>query len=225
MNKPADVPLPAAAALVGAALPHESAHLHVSGSAAYVDDLPELAGTLHAALGLSPVAHGRLRGIDLAAVRALPGVVDVVTAADIPGANDCGPIVHDDPILAAGEVHYVGQPVFAVLADTRDAARRAAAQAAKVLDIEPLPAVLTAREAHEKQQYVLPPMHLARGDARAAIARAPHRLAGQLSVGGQEHFYLEGQVSYAVPLEDRTLRVHCSTQHPSEMQHAVARAL
>jgi xanthine dehydrogenase large subunit len=225
MNKPVDVPLSAAAPVVGAALPHESAHLHVSGSAAYVDDLPELAGTLHAALGLSPVAHGTLQGIDVAALRALPGVVDVVTAGDIPGVNDCGPIVHDDPILAAGTVQYLGQPVFAVLADTRDAARRAAAQAARVLRIHPLPAVLAAREAHAKQQYVVAPMRLARGDARAAIDGAPHRLSGQLSIGGQEHFYLEGHVSYAVPLEDRSVRVHCSTQHPSEMQHAIAKAL
>jgi xanthine dehydrogenase large subunit len=225
MNKPVDVPLSAAAPVVGAALPHESAHLHVSGSAAYVDDLPELAGTLHAALGLSPVAHGTLQGIDVAALRALPGVVDVVTAGDIPGVNDCGPIVHDDPILAAGTVQYLGQPVFAVLADTRDAARRAAAQAARVLRIHPLPAVLAAREAHAKQQYVVAPMRLARGDARAAIDGAPHRLSGQLSIGGQEHFYLEGHVSYAVPLEDRCVRVHCSTQHPSEMQHAIAKAL
>jgi xanthine dehydrogenase large subunit len=225
MNKPVDVPLSAAAPVVGAALPHESAHLHVSGSAAYVDDLPELAGTLHAALGLSPVAHGTLQGIDVAALRALPGVVDVVTAGDIPGVNDCGPIVHDDPILAAGTVQYLGQPVFAVLADTRDAARRAAAQAARVLRIHPLPAVLAAREAHARQQYVVAPMRLARGDARAAIDGAPHRLSGQLSIGGQEHFYLEGHVSYAVPLEDRSVRVHCSTQHPSEMQHAIAKAL
>jgi xanthine dehydrogenase large subunit len=225
MNKPVDVPLSASAPVVGAALPHESAHLHVSGSAAYVDDLPELAGTLHAALGLSPVAHGTLQGIDVAALRALPGVVDVVTAGDIPGVNDCGPIVHDDPILAAGTVQYLGQPVFAVLADTRDAARRAAAQAARVLRIHPLPAVLTARGAHAKQQYVVAPMRLARGDARAAIDGAPHRLSGQLSIGGQEHFYLEGHVSYAVPLEDRSVRVHCSTQHPSEMQHAIAKAL
>jgi xanthine dehydrogenase large subunit len=226
MNKPADAPLAAEApAQVGAARPHESAHLHVSGSATYIDDLPELDGTLHAALGLSPLAHGTLKAIDLAPLRAMPGVVDVITAADIPGANDCGPIVHDDPILAAGRVHYVGQPVFAVIALTRDAARRAAARAARVLDVEPLPAVLTAREAHEKQLYVLPPMTMARGDARAAIDAAPHRLAGQLAVGGQEHFYLEGQVSYAVPLEDGALRVHCSTQHPSEMQHVVAKAL
>jgi len=215
----------AAGARVGISRPHESAHLHVAGAAPYVDDLPELAGTLHAALGLSPVAHGRLLGIDLATLRAQPGVVAVFTAADIPGPNDCGPIVHDDPILAEGTLRHVGQPVFAVVATSREAARRAAALARDVLQVEPLPAVLTALEAHALQQYVVPPMHLARGDAAAALATAPHRQQGRFSLGGQEHFYLEGQVSYALPQEDGGLLVHCSTQHPSEMQQVVAHML
>jgi len=214
---------------VGISRPHESAHLHVAGAAPYIDDLPELAGTLHCALGLSPVAHGRLLGIDLARLRAQPGVVAVFTAQDIPGPNDCGPIVHDDPILAEwgdqGTVRHVGQPVFAVVASSRDAARRAAALASQVLQIEPLPAVLTALEAHALQQYVVPPLHLARGDAASALAAAPHRLQGNFSLGGQEQFYLEGQISYAIPQEDGGLLVHCSTQHPSEMQHLVAHAM
>ena len=212
-------------ARVGVSRQHESAHLHVAGQAAYVDDLPELAGTLHAALGLSPVAHGRIKAFAIEKIRALPGVVDVVTAADIPGVNDCGSIVHDDPILADGVVHYVGQPVFAVIATDRELARRAAAQAKQVLEIEPLPAFVTALEAHAAQRYVLPPMHLVRGDAKAAIARSPRRLEGTISLGGQEQFYLEGQISYAIPTENDGLRVHCSTQHPTEMQHLVAHAL
>jgi xanthine dehydrogenase large subunit len=210
---------------VGTALAHESAHLHVAGAAPYVDDLPELAGTLHAALGLSPVAHGRIAGIDLDALRALPGVVAVLTAEDVPGRNDCGPVIHDDPILAERIVQYVGQPVFAVIAETRDLARRAAARAKSVLRIEPLPPILTPVQAHVAQSYVLPPMHMTRGDARAAIAAAPHRLADTLEVGGQEQFYLEGQISYAVPRENDGMLVHCSTQHPSEMQHLVATCL
>nr|HET7859624.1 xanthine dehydrogenase molybdopterin binding subunit [Caldimonas sp.] len=212
-------------ARVGVALAHESAHLHVAGAAPYVDDLPELAGTLHAALGLSPLAHGRLVAFDRARIAALPGVVDVVVAGDIPGANDCGPVIHDDPILADGVVHYLGQPVFAVIAETRDLARRAAALAKDVLTIEPLAPILTPVEAHAAKSYVLPPMHLVRGNARAAIAAAPHRLADSFDVGGQEQFYLEGQVSYAVPREDRGVFVACSTQHPSEMQHLVAKCL
>jgi xanthine dehydrogenase large subunit len=231
MNKPREAALldavPAHAPSPGVGVPHahESAHLHVAGEATYVDDMPELAGTLHAAFGLSPVAHGTLKDIDLAAVRAMPDVIDAFGADAIPGRNDCGPIVHDDPILAGGTVHYLGQPVFMVLARTRDAARRAAALAKNVIAVDALPPVLTARDAHAKQQYVLPPMHIVRGDAKAAIAQAPRRLKGSLSIGGQEQFYLEGQIAYAIPLEDGAMLVHCSTQHPSEMQNVVAHAL
>lgn len=218
---------------VGISQPHESAHLHVAGEAPYIDDLPELAGTLHCALGLSPVAHGKLIGMSLDRIRSMPGVVAVLTASDIPGPNDCGSIVHDDPILCDGDLRYLGQPVFAVIAETREAARRAAAKAKDVLQIEPLPPVLTPQDAHAKGQYVLPPMHLTRskssnGDiatVRATIAAAPHRLRGTLDVGGQEQFYLEGQISYAIPKENDGMLVHCSTQHPSEMQHLVAHAL
>lgn len=226
MNKPLDSHVIAEpAAQVGIARPHESAHLHAAGTAPYVDDLPELAGTLHCALGLSPVAHGRITGLSLAALRAMPGVVAVLTADDIPGVNDCGSIVKDDPILADGEVRYLGQPVFAVVARTRDVARRVAAKAREVLKVEPLPAVIDPLEAHAKGQYVLPPMQLTRGEARAAIERAPRRLTGTFEVGGQEQFYLEGQISYAIPRENDGMLVHCSTQHPSEMQHLVAHAL
>ncbi|MBX3638342.1 MAG: xanthine dehydrogenase molybdopterin binding subunit, partial [Rubrivivax sp.] len=231
MNKPeaevllaADVP----PAVVGSARPHESAHLHVAGRAPYTDDLPEAAGTLHAALGLSPLAHGVIDALDLAPLRTLPGVVDVISARDIPGANDCGSLVHDDPILAGetgATLRHAGQPVFAVVATTREAARRAAARAKDLIRARPLPAVIDASAAHAQQQYVVPPMHLRRGDAAAAIAAAPHRLQTTWSVGGQEHFYLEGQVSYALPQEDGGMLVLCSTQHPSEMQHLVARAL
>ena len=203
--------------------PHESAHLHVAGEACYVDDLPEIAGTLYAALGLSQKAHARIRSIDLSCVRALPGVVAVLTAADIPGPNDCGPIIHDDPILADRLVQYVGQPIFVVVAESNDVARRAA-RLAKV-DYDVLPAVLTPQDAKRQQSYVLPPMHLRRGDAAAAMSTAPRRMAGQFYVGGQEQFYLEGQISYAVPKEDGCIHLYCSTQHPTEMQHVVAHAL
>lgn len=220
MNAPQDSP-----AVVGTARPHESAHLHVAGAAPYVDDIAEVNGTLHAALGLSPLAHGRLLGIDLELLRSQPGVVAVLTAADIPGANECGPIVHDDPILADERLHYLGQPVFAVIAATRLQARRAAALATQAIRCEPLPPVLTALQAHASQQYVVPPMKLNRGDAAGALQRAVHRAQGRFSLGGQEQFYLEGQISYAIPQEDGGLLVHCSTQHPSEMQHTVAHAL
>jgi len=232
MNQAADAFLTTPSALAaestsaaGASHKHESAHLHVAGTATYIDDLPELAGTLHCALGLSPVAHGTLNSIDVAALKALPGVVDVLTAADIPGVNDCGPIVHDDPILADGTVHYLGQPVFAVLSASRETARRVAARAKDFIQIAPLPALLTPEAAHAAKSYVVPPMQLVRGDAAGALAAGPHRIQGHFDLGGQEQFYLEGQISYAIPKENQGMVVHCSTQHPSEMQHAVAHAL
>jgi len=208
---------------VGVARPHESAELHVLGQATYTDDVPELQGTLHAALGLSSRPHAKIVSIDLAAVRAAAGVAAVYTAADIPGANDCGPIIHDDPILADGLVQYVGQPIFIVVADTHDHARRAARLA--TVDYEELPAILTPQAARAAQSWVLPPMRLARGDCQAAFERAPHAVKGELYVGGQEQFYLEGQIAYAMPKEDKGMLVLCSTQHPSEMQHVVAHAL
>ena len=233
MNKPLELP-PGVGAETLAATPrpqvgisraHEAAHLHVSGEAVYIDDIAEAHGTLHAALGLSPIAHGTLVSIDLALLRRQPGVVAVLTAADIPAENNCGPLLHDDPILADGELRYVGQPVYAVIATDRELARRAAALARQAIVATPLPAVLTAREAHAIGQYVLPPMHLSRGDAAAALAAAPHRLDGEWAVGGQEQFYLEGQISYALPQENQALLIHCSTQHPSEMQQLVAHAM
>ncbi|MBK8738742.1 MAG: xanthine dehydrogenase molybdopterin binding subunit [Betaproteobacteria bacterium] len=212
-----------AGSAAGVSAPHESAHLHVAGEATYTDDIPELAGTVYAALGLARKAHATITTLDLAAVRAAPGVLDVLVAADIPGPNDCGPIVHDDPILADGLVQYVGQPIFAVLAASYDAARRAARLAE--VGYADLPAVLSPQDAKRQQSYVLPPMHLVRGKPADALAAAPHRLAGEWYVGGQEQFYLEGQICYAAPKEDGCMHLWCSTQHPTEMQRVVAHAL
>jgi xanthine dehydrogenase large subunit len=208
---------------MGTSHPHESAHLHVSGEATFVDDIPEANGTLFAALGLSQRASARLESIDLAPVRAFPGVIDVVVAGDIPGTNNCGPILADDPILAEETVNYIGQPVFAVVAQSQFAARRAA-RLAHIQYLE-LPAVLHPQDAKERESYVVPPMKRSRGDVVAALAVSPRRMSGTFSVGGQEQFYLEGQISYALPAEDGGLHLHCSTQHPSEMQHLVAHAL
>ncbi|QGZ53921.1 xanthine dehydrogenase molybdopterin binding subunit [Paraburkholderia acidiphila] len=203
--------------------PHESAHLHVSGRATYTDDIPVVAGTLHAALGLSQKPHARIVAMNLDKVRATPGVVAVLTAEDIPGVNDCGPIIHDDPVLADGVVQYVGQPMFIVVATSHDTARLAARRAE--VQYEELPAVLTAQQARAAQQSVLPPMKLARGEASTRAARAAHRHDGEMLLGGQEQFYLEGQIAYAVPKDDDGMHVWCSTQHPSEMQHLVAHVL
>ncbi|QYD69767.1 xanthine dehydrogenase molybdopterin binding subunit [Paraburkholderia edwinii] len=204
--------------------PHESAHLHVAGRATYTDDIPLVAGTLHAALGLSQKAHAKIVSMSFDKVRATPGVVAVFTAGDIPGHNDCAPIVKgDDPVLADGVVQYVGQPMFIVVATSHDTARLAARRAEIVY--EEWPAVLTAQQARAANQSVIPPMKLARGDAGAQIARAAHREAGEMLLGGQEQFYLEGQIAYAVPKDDDGMHVWCSTQHPTEMQHLVAHVL
>lgn len=214
--------------VIGAAhqsVAHESATKHVTGQADYTDDLVEPAGTLHAALGLSTIAHGRIRSMNLDKVRAAPGVVMVLTAADIPGPNDISPTgKHDDPILVADEVMFHGQPIFAVIAETRLQARHAAARAE--IDYEALPhhlAPLAARDAG--MDYVTEPLRLRRGDPETAMAKAPRRRAGRFEIGGQDHFYLEGQIALAIPGEDDEMTIFVSTQHPSEVQHMVAHAL
>ncbi len=209
--------------LIGAPVPHESAVLHVTGEARYTDDLPEPRDALHAALGVSPIAHGTVRAMDLSAVRAAPGVVDVITAADIPGVNDVGPIETDDPILAAGTVEFAGQPMFAVAATRVELARRAAALAR--VDFDPLPALLDIAAARAAESWVVPPVHVRRGDAAKALAAAPHRLAGTCASGGQDHFYLEGQIALAIPDEQGGMVIHVSTQHPGEVQLMVSHAL
>ncbi|MCP4488400.1 MAG: xanthine dehydrogenase molybdopterin binding subunit [Gammaproteobacteria bacterium] len=207
----------------GWSTPHESAHLHVAGEAAFVDDIAELAGTLYAAPGLSERAHANIKSIDLDAVKAAPDVVAALTADDIPGHNDCGPIIKDDPILADGRVQYFGQPIFVVIARTMIAARKAAKKA--VIEYDDLPAVLDVKTARRDESWVLPPAHLQRGDAQSAMNESQHRLSGEISIGGQEQFYLEGQISYAAPREDGCIHLWCSSQHPSEMQQVVAHAL
>ncbi len=204
---------------------HDSAHKHVTGTAVYIDDMVEPVGTLHAGLGLSNVAHGIIKSVDLSAVRAAPGVVDVLTYEDVPGVNEISPsYMDDDPVLAEGKVEFHGQPIFCVIAETREQARRAA-RLAKI-EYEELPAVIDIWDldvATHKQ--VTTPLTLKRGDAATALASAPRRVKGRMRLGGQDHFYLEGQVSLAIPGEDDEIIVYCSTQGPSETQHMVAHAL
>lgn len=208
---------------VGTSVKHESASMHVTGSAQYTDDIPEVQGTLHAAFGLSSRAHARIVSMDLSAVRNAPGVVAVVTLEDVPGEKYVGPIVADEPVFADGKVEYLGQPLFAVAATSHDLARRAA-RLAKV-DYESLEPVIDIASAVEQQSYVLPPVRISRGDVDAVLAQAPHRHQGSFYCGGQEQFYLEGQIAYALPGENNEMQVFCSTQHPSEMQFIVAHAL
>ena len=202
---------------------HDSARLHVTGHAAYIDDLPAPAGLLHLAFGLSSRTHARVLSMDLSAVRAAPGVVGVYVAGDIPGDNNVGPLRHDEPLLADGEVHFAGQPLFLVAAQSHDQARRAA-RLGKV-DYEDLPAHLTVAEALAAGDHIEPTQRMVRSDVDAALANSPRRLSGVLEIGGQEHFYLEGQVAQAMPLEDGQTHIWSSTQHPSAIQHLVAHLL
>ena len=209
---------------VGASVPHDSATKHVTGQAVYVDDIAAPPGTLEIYFGMSTRAHARVTRMDLELVRAAPGVVVVLTFRDIPGGNDISPTpTADDPLFADGLVEYVGQAVFAVVADTVQHARAAAKLA--IIDYEDLPAIISIGQALAAQSYLEAPYVMARGDVVAALARSPHRLTGRIDLGGQEHFYLEGQAALAVPGEDQDMTVHCSSQHPSEIQHTVAHVL
>ncbi len=205
------------------AMVHDSAAKHVSGAAAYVDDIPELPGTVQVLVGMSERAHARILSLDLDAVRAAPGIVAVLRAADIAGVNDASPVAGDDPVFAEAIVEYAGQSIFAIAAESIAEAQAALKLARVVYDDEP--AVLTIRAALDADADLLPPHTMTLGDAEAALAAASHRLAGEITAGGQDHFYLEGQVAYAVPGEDRDMLVHSSTQHPSEVQHVVAKVL
>jgi xanthine dehydrogenase large subunit len=209
--------------VIGEPYPHDSAHLHVTGRALYCDDIPLPANALHGAFGLSSIAHGRIRECDLSAVMSTPGVVAVALPADIPGENNYGGAVHDDPIFAAELVQYAGQPLFAVAADGYASARKAARLARITYD--ELPALLDIRAALAAQSYVLPSRTLVRGTPVTALESSPRRLEGTVVIGGQDHFYLEGQIAIAVPQEDGGMLVHSSTQHPTEVQHIVAHAL
>jgi xanthine dehydrogenase large subunit len=205
-------------------LPHDAAHLHVTGAARYVDDIPTPQGTLHLAFGLSTVARGKITALDLEAVKAAPDVIAVLTADDLPFANDVSPSNHDEPLLAQGDVHYVGQPVFLVIARSHLAARHAARLGR--IDIDAADPILTIDRALElNSRFEDGPRVYAKGDVQTALEKSPHRLAGKLEIGGQEHFYLEGQAALAQPGEDGDLLVQSSTQHPTEIQHKVAEAI
>ena len=206
------------------ALPHDSARLHVTGTARYTDDIPVPADALHLAFGLSAIARGRITGMDLAAVRAAPGVVLVLTAADLPRPADTSPSAHDEPLLSDGAVHFCGQPLFLVAATSHQAARRAAARA-QVTYAEETPILTIAEALAAGSRFEDGPRIWQKGDPDAAMAAAPHRLTGRLVIGGQEHFYLESQAALALPQEGGDMAVISSTQHPTEVQHKVAEAL
>ena len=204
---------------------HDSAAKHVTGAADYTDDIAMPQGTLHAYLGVSNVAHARLLGIDYTNVLSTPGVIGILTAEDVPGVNDISPTgLNDEPVFPTDLIQFHGQPLFAVIAETRDIARRAAAKAK--VDCEALPHALDPVEAQEAgYDYVTAPLKLERGDVEPALQNASNRIKGRMRVGGQDHMYLEGHIAFAIPGEDDDVIVNCSTQHPSEAQHMVAHVL
>lgn len=211
-------------AKVHASYNHDSAAKQVSGTAVYIDDLPEPQGTLHVYIALSEHAHARIIKRDLSEVAKQPGVVAVLSPDDVPGQHDLSCIHADDePVFARDHIEFAGQAIYAVVAENIAVARRACAFAK--LEFEVLPAVLTIEQAMEKNSFVVPPRHVRRGDPESALTAAPHRLQGSIETGGQDHFYLEGQISLAHPGEDGDILIYCSTQNPSEVQHICARVL
>ena len=205
-------------------LPHDAAKLHVTGQARYVDDIPSPRGTLHLAFGLSTIAKGRITAMDLSEVKSSDGVVAVLTAEDLPFENDVSPSIHDEPLLSDGTVNHLGQPVFLVVAKSHRAAR-VAARKGKIEYAEE-EALLTLDQAlAADSRFEDGPRIYQKGDAAAAIAAAPHQIEGTFELGGQEHFYLEGQAAMAQPQDDGAMLVNSSTQHPTEIQHKVADAI
>jgi xanthine dehydrogenase large subunit len=203
---------------------HDSGPLHVTGAARYTDDIPVPANTVHLAFGLSTIACGTITSIDLTAVCAATGVIDVLLANDLPFDNDVSPSAHDEPLLAKGTVHYLGQPIFLVVADSHLAARKAA-RLADIQYAEESP-ILTIDQALEaNSRFEEGPRVYSQGDAETALNKAPNRLQGRLEIGGQEHFYLEGHAALALPQENGDMVIHASSQHPTEIQHKVAEAI
>ena len=202
---------------------HESAKKHVSGQARYTDDISEPSNLLHAAIGYSTIAKGKIKKIDLSQVISSKGVVKVITYRDIPGINDVGPIFKGDPIFTENNIEYYGQPIFAVAATTNELARKAVKKA-KIQYLEKKP-ILNISDAIKKKSFVLKPVKISKGNATKEIKKAKHKLEGELYSGGQDHFYLEGQISLTVPQEDNNFLVYASTQHPSETQQIVAKAI
>ena len=204
-------------------LKHESAVGHVTGRAAYTDELHPPAGLVSLWPVQAPHAHARILEIDAGDARKCPGVLAVLTAHDIPGENDTGPILHDEPLIPASEVQFHGQAVAWIVAED-EAAAQAAARHVRV-SYEPLPACLTLRQAIDEGSFHLPPATVSRGDAETALAAAPHRLRGEVDCGGQDHFYLETHASFVQIDAEGIVHVVSSTQHPTETQIIVARVL
>jgi len=208
---------------VGKPIPHDSARGHVTGQATYIDDYVPVVGELFVELVGSPSARGQIKGIDTSKASQLPGVVTVLTAEDIVGENRFGIVISEEPVLAENSVHYVGQPVVVIAAESREAAARS--RQLVHIEIKEQAPIFSIDEAIVQHQFIGPPRQIRRGDPDVALDSAPHRLSGTFLSGGQDQFYLEGQASIAYPEEDGRVVVHCSTQNPTEIQQVVSEVL
>lgn len=208
---------------VGVTKQHESAARHVSGKARYVDDLPEPAGLLHAAVATSPVAKGDIEQLDTSAIKTSEGVVDVLTTDEVPGHIDIAPVFDGDPVLAHKKVLFHQQPWCAVLATSTKLARQAALKGK--IAVKESSCHLTTELAHEHQNFVRPTHSMKQGDFESSWNKAAVQVTGTVEIGGQEHMYLEGQVALAIPEEEDRVTVYTSSQHPSEVQKLVAEVL
>ena len=202
---------------------HIDSHLHVRGESQYVDDVPPPAEMLHAAVAGSPKAHGIITRLDTGAARTAPGVVAVLTAADIPGVNRFGPIFEDEELLVEREVCFIGHPIALVVARTAHQARQA--RDLIQVDIDDLPVVVDPREAFANGDLIHPPRTMAMGDVAGAWGACDVIVEGRCEIGGQEHLYLETQRARAVPQEDGAMQVFSSTQGPAAVQHVTAAVL
>lgn len=204
-------------------IPHESGAKHVTGEAVYVDDILVNDQLLFGRVVYSPHAHARIRSFDLTAAKHVPGVHAVLCAKDIPGHNQMGPVVKDEPCLADGEVVCIGQAMFLIAAETEEQAL--AAEKLIRVEYDLLEPILSIKKAIEKQSLMGPPRTISRGNVDEVLATSPHRLSGELRTGAQEHWYLESQVCLCMPGEGKEINVFSSTQHPSETQALIAEVL
>lgn len=196
---------------------------HVRGESQFIDDINFPNGTLFASVFYSPVAHGKIKNLDLEYSKKISGVVSIITYRDIPGNNQIGGIVQDEPLLAENEVHYIGMPVAIVIAETQFIAREAVRNIK--IEIDPLPVITDPREAFAKGELIIEPRIFSNGDVDKAWNDCDHIIEGQCESGGQEHLYLETQGSFAYPVEGGGVKIVSSTQGPTAVQRAVSNVL
>ncbi len=206
---------------------HDSSEKCLTGDALYIDDINLDKNACHGYIGFSSVAHGYILDIDFSLAMKTPGVLDIITYKELPGSNDISPTgKNDEPILSNRKVNYYGQPIFLIVATTREIARTASKLVKiKYEELKPIVTIKAAKNNIRNLKFVTEPLRLKRGNFEKAFKKSPKKLVGEIEIGGQDHFYLEGHIALAIPTEGGEIRVLSSTQHPSEVQHMVAKTL